>query len=45
MPNGAYTECVDAEDPACSNWVDLSVNDHRFYFGENVGSYCCYNGD
>jgi len=42
MPDGAYTLCRGAEDPACGNWMALSLPDHLSYFGSNLPALCCY---
>eukprot|EP01059_Diplonema_ambulator_P021459 TRINITY_DN3564_c0_g3_i1.p1 TRINITY_DN3564_c0_g3~~TRINITY_DN3564_c0_g3_i1.p1 ORF type:complete len:469 (+),score=97.56 TRINITY_DN3564_c0_g3_i1:43-1449(+) len=46
IPNSNFTMCntADGEDPLCSNSLSMpvSLNNHLYYFGIVVGSYC-YN--
>ncbi|KAH3853201.1 hypothetical protein DPMN_095723 [Dreissena polymorpha] len=44
MPLGSkYTICTDNEDVACHQLPDLSISQHKSYFGLDLGGYCKTN--
>lgn len=39
----SWKECDGPEDQSCSCYMDTSVDDHIWYFNENIWGYCCFD--